>query len=92
MEQIFVMPEPGIVVLAGVAMAFKFEFVAVRVMRFEQRIPLWHPLKVIIALALFYAPLLFANWDGLDTVEIAGRIIAYTLCLFVAVIFGSLCD
>lgn len=91
MEQIIIMPEPGYLVLVGVVMAFKFEFVASYAMRVERHIPLWHPLKIILTVALFFVPLLFADWSGLCVSEVVGRIVCYVLYLVIALFFGNLC-
>lgn len=91
MGQIIVMPEPGFVVLIGAVMAFKFEFIANCALRAERHIPLWHPLKIILVIALFFAPLLLADWSGLGVWETAGRVICYVLYLVIALFFENLC-
>lgn len=92
MEKIISMPNPAVICLIGVFLAVKCEFVLRLIDKLCTKVRLGSQLRGVIFFAILFLPLLFASWQGMGAIQIAGKIICYILVLFVGFMIGNLMD
>lgn len=87
MEEFLILPQPTGVVLAAFVLAFVVTKVPDKVHNLENRLHLGK-LGILLTTVLLFVPLLFANWKGVEVLEIVKQVLGYLAVLFIGYLAG----